>query len=1500
MCIYFRTSDDTSNREDLSESLQREGDPESKEEEEIERVEEEDGVSAHENITSGEVCVICEKKRKKVKGREQPLNLTESETIEFLKSYALQFDARNLLQRIEGKEKIKDIIMHHRVCKYSLRSEVKSVERKQNPRQQWHKKRDAHKLAFENVCSFVSNNVIQMRQSHFLSYCKELYRQYIKTGEFDVDITCEPYDLENRLLQSFPRKIAIVSLGHRKVIKPFDGHLVTNNLEDIEKRDTLNKAILILKSEIHNIERRPLPEKITVDSMIAGECSIPETILDFFSNLISSTKRRQRSSYRKRIAESLSEDLIFAATSGKIKPSKHITLGLTLKSLTNSKKIINIVNRFGHCASYTVLEELETESTLASVSNTDVCPENIKRLSNLGTGLAYNNFDRFVDTTSGKDTLHDTVGIVFQDVVDDSLESVDISLITSESENLSESSQLRKRRLRSMDAVTLELESYSKRPRFAERLEEIDSSLRSSDNSILLKYKKIDFTWMMSHYLKLSNTPAWVGYNSMIYEDVSATQKISYLTTINCSPTNNSVVLETLKQAMKAADECRQLYMEVTYDLAIAKVAFQIQSIEKPHFNKLFIHIGSFHIMMAFFKAIGKFIEGCGLTTIMVDSEILASGSVNSFLTGKHFNRCKRLHPLVSLALQTLHFESFYNSLNISQEKQTEIMNYLTEFKNSKSIDVMITNDSISEIFIKYEEHCKKTLQGEHGKTAQFYMIYINLIDYYLMLNRSIRLPDFKLFKYILTQIASIFFIFNQQNYSRYLVLYLDKLMKVEETHPGLLERLEKGSFGVKRTQKSFSRQPVDLTLEQTINADAANKLTGISYLTNSIAARQRWCKSHSIRSAIIHFTMERAGLRKTQDVSADLEINRMKKFTQHLNTFITHIHQNMNPFSDDLDKENLFNISTGKSVDENIENFLLKVPENGQKLREMFITECSQDHLRFERAIKKRKILTFADAIEKKKMNVNGKMIEVRMQRDLFGKLLRISLEKTLNIDKVLTYPLIPIPLSFCHLEGTICKTDKSVLLHILEKEVENHEPEKCDVMVFDGFHSIHSMVEIPVSFGNISKKILHSFTANDAKTIIITFDRYVSPSIKDHEHGLRGRTEGNRFTINGPDQKRSTNFRNDLKNIHFKDALVKFLCANWSQDYMSPYIMNKTIFVNYENCFKFEVINNNVIRTVEDDVSCPEHLEADTKIIFHICQLNFDAHVTIRCSDTDIIVIMLGNMHKITKKLQISILTGRENNYRYIDVTKIHNKLGKDFCRALPAFHAFTGCDYNPAFYRKGKRTPFKLLQKSQKYIDAFTAISEWSENKPIEHFSVLEIFVCEMYGFNSLSDVNLARLATFMKTYQVKENENILKKKCNFEGSSLPPCKSELHQHLLRTSYIAQMWTHASQRITSIVPPFDYGWQVEDGKYTFKWFDGEQLPKVDDITLNLSGICRYLFISIHSSSIFSLNVTFFTGHSKESEIHREEDEESLSNSSDDESSLECSDSENDSEDE
>lgn len=317
----------------------------------------------------------------------------------------------------------------------------------------------------------------------------------------------------------------------------------------------------------------------------------------------------------------------------------------------------------------------------------------------------------------------------------------------------------------------------------------------------------------------------WVGFNSLLVDNNSPKQIVSYLTPINESPTNKSVVLETMKQSQKICKEVQQSSIQVTYDLAIAKVALEMQASYKPNFDNLFIHLGPFHIMMAYFKAIGKVIMDCGLTNVMVQSNLLASGSVSGFLEGKHFNRCKRLHPLMAVGLEILHFRSFLEMNNTVVTDQ--IVDEITRLRASSISTLTIENEELNDLLNNYNIYKQQTLNGEFGKTPQFYLIYINLVHYYLTLSRCIRNGDFELFKFVLPKITNLFFMCNQQNYARWTVKYSDNLQKVAQSHPDLFEQFQNGFFSIQRTNKPFSKQPIDLVLEQTINADAARRLTG-------------------------------------------------------------------------------------------------------------------------------------------------------------------------------------------------------------------------------------------------------------------------------------------------------------------------------------------------------------------------------------------------------------------------------------------------------------------------------------------------------------------------------------------------------------------------------------------------------------------------------------------------------------------------------------------------
>jgi len=504
-----------------------------------------------------------------------------------------------------------------------------------------------------------------------------------------------------------------------------------------------------------------------------------------------------------------------------------------------------------------------------------------------------------------------------------------------------------------------------------------------------------------------------------------------------------------------------------------------------------------------------------------------------------------------------------------------------------------------------------------------------------------------------------------------------------------------------------------------------------VAHFTNSIAARQRWTKSHSIRAVLNSHVLDVCGLKQLQDVTADLQPNRIKIYGKQIANFVEICEKNTNPFDQDLDKDNLFNIATTKPVPENVTDFLLNIEKNGDNLRKQFINECAADQNRFDKPIKKNQVLNFADAPKKKKLALGNKVVQLRIQRDLFGRLLGISITNKVDIEKVLGFPLTPVPTSMCHLDGSICKTNKAQLVKLFEKKVStaNQQSICFDISIFDGFFMLYLMKEVPQTFDGISKKFLKIISQFKSSRIDIVFDQYFTPSIKDCER-LR-RNESTSTVSIGPNQIRPHNFVAELKNPQFKEGLVKFFIDHWANDYMSPFIGNKTIYLSFDKCYLYRAENNQVIRTIEESLSCEEHEEADTRIIYHICQINFDAQVVVRCSDSDILIILLGNMDHLNPCLKLWIQGGVGNHERLINVNELYQVLGISLSKALPCFHAITGCDYTPAFFRKGKLRPFKLLEKSVEYQLTCQEITTDDEDVLERTFMKLEKFICHMYG-------------------------------------------------------------------------------------------------------------------------------------------------------------------------
>ena len=262
------------------------------------------------------------------------------------------------------------------------------------------------------------------------------------------------------------------------------------------------------------------------------------------------------------------------------------------------------------------------------------------------------------------------------------------------------------------------------------------------------------------------STPMWVGWNTQHRIDKKATEKIWYLPAINQSPTSTVVVKETMKKAQQLAVECGKCEIALTYDLAIAKMAMEIQTEEALTSDNIFVTLGSFHIEMAFFSVIGKYISESGGPHLLTESGIIENGSLISFLLGKSYKRSKRIHQLFAMAMEIPHFNSF--KLSMQEDDLEKFISLEDDLPNVVDGDKKkLMAEHTNELIKKYEEFAQETRNGNHGKTAQYWMGYVDMLHLYHEFSRSIRTGDLDLYIYCLQQMTALFFTFNHQNYSR-------------------------------------------------------------------------------------------------------------------------------------------------------------------------------------------------------------------------------------------------------------------------------------------------------------------------------------------------------------------------------------------------------------------------------------------------------------------------------------------------------------------------------------------------------------------------------------------------------------------------------------------------------------------------------------------------------------------------------------------------------------
>ncbi len=240
-------------------------------------------------------------------------------------------------------------------------------------------------------------------------------------------------------------------------------------------------------------------------------------------------------------------------------------------------------------------------------------------------------------------------------------------------------------------------------------------------------------------------------------------------------------------------------------------------------------------------------------------------------------------------------------------------------------------------------------------------------------------------------------------------------------------------------------------------------------------------------------------------------------------------------------------------------------------------------------------------------------------------------------------------------------------------------------------------------------------------------------------------------------------------------------------------------------------------------------QHREADTRLVWHANYISTKkphCNVAIRCDNTDILLNMLPHVSSFNIHAWMDVGKSSNNTKHYIDIdmTDLVQELGPGLCQALHGFHHFTGSDYTPAFFKKGKMRPLQIMETS--YVDTFSQLG-MSENLAAAVVSKLRAFVCEIYGKSSITSVNWTRYEHFLQAFRPDESSEPLKALREVEPSMFPTCRVVLMQKIKRATYAAHMCRNATFAQPCIWNAENNGWKLVQGKYAMYSFDGSEVP-------------------------------------------------------------------------
>ena len=1092
-------------------------------------------------------------------------------------------------------------------------------------------------------------------------------------------------------------------------------------------------------------------------------------------------------------------------------------LGIRMHHKFGSRHLIKTLHGLGYSIPYDEVRRL-----LTSVAEDDqgrdgiYVPRGIVKYKkddlNTIIDAAINNFDQNEETLDGLSTTHCLAAALYQRTLPNDITN---GIPRSKKKKLHDSQYME-------ESLSI-FNKPHKRPEPKQVAE--DSIFSVQDVNSHKQVEVCDFVWKFCRNIDdIASLPAWSGFNAILSQSSISVANVRYLPFISAPPSDFSTVYTALLRLISVAKSLGQTHILVTADLAIYSKAQQIIWSKPELQDSITMRLGGMHLIMTFIGSIGKLYGDGGLLDILTSSNVYANGTAQMMLQGKHYAKGIRGVKVAHEAMTHLYLsaaESYANKNDLPWiDEEFHIL-----AQNLQSSMQANNHTRCAEIFKLLESKISYLMQTlrqfqsfgkEQSGTFKYWVSFLEAGDLLLKLIRADKEANFQLHLEIVMEMFPFFHLAGRVNYARYSPVYVSEMRQLETKQPEMHKFLMKRGFVVCRSKrKGFNCVPSDQALEQTINREAKGTGGEIGF-TLCKAALLRWILTRHVSGEYSEVFQQLFENKSEYNVHEELGPSRMSRDKSDVTTIKDYIMKHcQNPFDVDTIPNKLINISTGQIATKAVEERLTSIPERGKTIVQKFITERLMDGgtISYWDSIPKGTAVTFESMKKVMSFDTNRKIALDPVV--LFRRLLSVAKHRDIDMRKVLSFELSPVPPAFFHSDGTMRKATKLDLAHKLEENVQQETDlkSKCHIptaYIIDGMSFIQGMNESQFKtfydFGEVVIKKLITLYKNpdlDINTLVLVYDRYdITSSIKGKERQRRGDISS---TVGGPSHmimgnRHVPNYRQFLRSGQNKMALIYFLSKYIEEKAPERIPQERTLVI------AGGYLNGEIVREIDDqggrnlDKLFSTHEEADTKMILHATHMSSYPRTIIRSDDTDFLVLLLYYQSRGSLSNDVYMHSGHSGKFvtreRFIPVSKIAEVLGKQQCSILPAAHALTGCDTTSGLFKLGKRTAYTILQKHE---DALMGLTEFHYENKDSGLEAARKFILFMYGkgIKGKPCGTLDELRFRMATSTDKP------------VSSLPPTDDAFMQHALRAKLQTIIWCNSHIAKPKIVDPSEYGW-------------------------------------------------------------------------------------------